>query len=78
MGLPRVEIWKPQQGVWGAHPSRVPPPSPGPSDRVPALEQVVGMESGPDLSPSHRRGRPRTSGPLPEKAGKVFLFLLQG
>lgn len=70
-----MEIWKPQQGVWGGQPSGVPPPSPGPSVGVPALEQAVGMESRSDLSPSHRLGGPRTSG---EKAGKVFLLLLQG
>ena len=62
-------------GVWGGHPSGVPPPSPGPSVGVPALEQAVGIESRPNLSPSHRLGGPRTSG---EKAGKVFLLLLQG
>ena len=73
-GLPRVEIWKPQQGSGGATP-QVCLPRARAQCRSPSPGTGCGHGKSADLSPSHSLGGPRSSG---EKAGKVFLLLLQG
>ena len=63
-GLARGGDLETTPGGLGGPPLRCASPKPWAQCRVPALERAVGVESRPDLSPSHRRGRPRTSGEI--------------
>lgn len=73
MACPGWRFGNHSRGPGGPTPSCVPPPSPGPSVRVPALEQVVGGKVGLTLSPSHRRGRPRTRAPCLRKQARSLV-----